>query len=272
MTFRTMVDTSLSRLVRESVETQALMKDMLRLQLKARSTHETVVNPYSPHQLHDHTLDMSRVPCLSPQSPRKSRHLKSLDTVEIPVRTIPTVPGACHPGCTCHCHERYSATVPFKHIGGHLSIHTSGIKRVLWKCQAGCKQNGINFNLQVTYLLPARVACRMVNLEFLRNKFNEPSFSVKIRNVLPDYHEWFSAAKCGDIDTLRALLAECPARVNDVDDLGFTAAFVSFSRFFISLTCWTIGSEYFAIFYHRVSSVCLLIKHSSAGGGRTSPP
>ena len=111
----------------------------------------------------------------------------------------------------------------------------------------------------------------MVNLEFLRNIFNEPSFSVKIRNVLPDYHEWFSAAKCGDIDTLRALLAECPARVNDVDDLGFTAAFVSASRLSFLFTCQTIGSECLAIFHLRVSSACLLIKHSSAGGGRTSP-
>ena len=65
MMLRTMIDTSLSRLVRESVETQALMKDMLQLQLKARSTHGTVVNSYSPHLLQDHTLEMSRVPYLS---------------------------------------------------------------------------------------------------------------------------------------------------------------------------------------------------------------
>ena len=135
----------------------------------------------------------------------------------------------CFPGCLCICHQRERRLGINNRIAGRLRFTYTGLRRAIWNCSLpSCKTRAASCDLLVEYYFPHWMLRRAVSLNILFGHLHQPSVSLTTRNVLPSGHEWFRAAEHGDIVRLRALIKECPSRINDVNPDGCTAVYVSY--------------------------------------------
>lgn len=111
---------------------------------------------------------------------------------------------------------------------GGLFIGCSGIPLFASKCsEPSCLGATSNIRFSVTFKFPTKPFHKAVGLDFAWNRWQRPSAGLRMYNIVPYESLWMEAAWRGDLFHLKELIAECPARVNDVNEFGDSAVDVS---------------------------------------------
>jgi hypothetical protein len=131
---------------------------------------------------------------------------------------------SCPIWCGCSCHARKSIS-----LFDILFVSYSASQFRSRKCsERSCKSGPTGFRARLTYYFPRILLCKALAIHIGMNQYNEPAFSLTVRNVVRGDARIFYAAQNGDVETLKVLLESRRAHPNDIDvDTGETALHVS---------------------------------------------
>jgi hypothetical protein len=146
------------------------------------------------------------------------------DTVAI---SMSEIGHSCPIWCGCICHARQNIN-----LFSILFISYIATPFRPRKCsERSCKSGVTGFGARMTYYFPRFLLSKALAIHIGMNQYNEPAFSLAIRNVVPPNASIFAAAHDGDVEGLKLLLGSREFHPNDISELdGTTALHVSTSR------------------------------------------
>ena len=117
-------------------------------------------------------------------------------------------------------------------LTGQLLLSCLGLSRLFWDCSVkSCTTNLPSYEIEIEYYFPNWLIRKAISLDILFGHLHQPSISIRVSNVLSQDHEWFQAARSRNLEKLRAMVELCPSRINDVNEYGSTALWVSLPIF-----------------------------------------
>ena len=124
--------------------------------------------------------------------------------------------------CSCHSAIQYSTTTIKSKVFGSLTIGVSGRIFSNPVCDSPSCRDRSQFSMTVAYYFPCWLLAKAVIFQCVRLPYGNPSFGLRVRNLLPEHSPVLSTIEKGQPLLLRSLLERRISSPDDMEEMGWT--------------------------------------------------
>lgn len=124
--------------------------------------------------------------------------------------------------CTCHSTMQYSTSTITSKAFGSLIIGVSGRIFSNPVCNSPKCRDHSQFSITVAYYFPCWLVAKAIIFQCVRLPCGNPSFGLKVRNLLPEHSPVMGTIERGQPLVLRSILEDRKSSPDDMEEMGWT--------------------------------------------------